>query len=61
MLSGTRDMTPSKPTLHLQGFAELDVGAGDDLLEFGFAPVEWQLPQFATIQVQHESDHDDLF
>jgi len=44
----------------LEGFAELDVGAGDDLLEFGLTLVERQLPQVAAVQVQEvERDKDD--
>src|SRR5665213_65116 len=45
----------------LKGFAELDFGAGDDLLELGLAPVKRQLPQIAAVEVKEvEGDHDDL-
>lgn len=37
---------------NLKAFAELDLGAVDDLLEFGLALQEWQLPEVAAVQVQ---------
>jgi hypothetical protein len=50
-----------RPAVDLEGFAELDVGAGDDLLELGLALVERHLPDVATVQVQQvEGDQDDL-
>ena len=41
----------------LEGFAELDVGAGDDLLEFGLTLVQRQLPQIATVQIEEVERH----
>jgi hypothetical protein len=38
--------------VNLEGFAELDVGTGDDFLQFDLAPVERQFPEVATVQVQ---------
>jgi len=39
----------------LEGFAELDVGAGDDLLEFGLTLVERQLPQVAAFRYRRSN------
>jgi hypothetical protein len=41
-------------------FAELDVGAGDDLLEFGLSLEKRQLLEVAAVQVEQvECDQDD--
>ena len=43
----------------LEAFAELDVGAGDDLLQFGLAPEQRQLPEVAAVEVQQIERHQD--
>jgi hypothetical protein len=54
-----RARTSSRPP-KLEAFAELDVGVGDDLLQFGLAPDQRLLPDAATVQVgqveRHQND-----
>ena len=57
-LAGVREHLAA---LDLEAFAELDVGAIDDLLELGFALDQRQLPQIAAIQIEQiERDQHDL-
>lgn len=54
-------MCEHRLAVNLEAFAELDVGAGDDLLELGLALVERHLPQVAAVKVEQiEGDQDDL-
>ena len=47
--------------LDLEAFAELDVGAVDDLLQFGLALDQRQLPKIAAVQIEQiERDQHDL-
>jgi hypothetical protein len=38
--------------LDLEAFAELHVGSGDDLVQFGLALNEWQLSEVSAVQVE---------
>ena len=47
--------------IDFEAFAELDVCAADDLLEWGLALMERQLPEVSTVQKENvECDQDDL-
>ncbi len=48
-LAGVREHLAS---LDLEAFAELHVGAGDDLLQFGLALKERQLSDVSAVQVE---------
>ena len=54
-------MSDHRVAVDLEAFAELDVGAGDDLLQSGRALEQRQLPDVAAIQIhQIECDQDDV-
>jgi hypothetical protein len=48
-LAGVREQLSP---VDLEAFAELDVGAGDDLLELGLALEERQLPEVAAVEIE---------
>ena len=57
-LAGVREHLAA---VDLEAFAELDVGAGDDLLQFGLALEQRQLPDIPAVQIEQvEGDQDDL-
>jgi hypothetical protein len=57
-LAGVREHLAS---LDLEAFTELDVRAGEDLLELGLALDKRQLPEIATVEIEQIEDDRTIF